>query len=83
MKEDSSGKPMVTEVNVRNVAFNACFARMGANFAEDTVRLLAGDPEFDRAFRHYQFDDNYIFLRDVDVEPIVLREADLLANYGS
>lgn len=74
-KEDDNGEPKVTEVNVRNVAFNGCFAQLGANFSEDIVRLLDGDPQFDQRFKQYEFDDEYVFLRDVDVEPIVLPES--------
>lgn len=76
-KEDSSGNPRITEVNVRNVAFNGCFAQLGANFSEDIVRLLNDDPDFDKAFKQYEFDDDYVFIRDVDVEPRVLRQSDL------
>lgn len=76
-KEDADGNPRITEVNVRNVAFNGCFAQLGANFSEDIVRLLSDDPGFDRAFKQYEFDDEYVFIRDVDVEPIILRQSDL------
>ena len=82
LKEDTAGVPKVTEINVRNVAFNGCFAQLGANFSEDVVRLLTSDQEFDRAYRQYQFDDDYVFIRDVDAEPIVLRESVLLARDG-
>lgn len=77
-KEDADGNLRITEVNVRNVAFNGCFAQLGANFSEDIVRLMNDDSTFDRAFRQYKFDDDYVFIRDVDVEPIVLRQSDLM-----
>lgn len=77
-KEDEAGEPKITEVNVRNVAFNGCFAQLGANFSEDTVGLLVDDQQFDTNFRQYRFDDDYVFIRDVDVEPVVLRETDIL-----
>jgi carbamoyl-phosphate synthase large subunit len=79
-KEDSEGNPRITEVNVRNVAFNGCFAQLGANFSEDMVRLLSEDASFNTAFKHYQFDDDYVFIRDVDVEPRILRESELLSR---
>ncbi len=63
---------------MRNVAFNGCFAQLGANFSEDIVRLLTQNREFDKEFKQYTFDDDYVFIRDVDVEPRVLRESDLL-----
>ena len=78
LREDKDGIPRVTEVNVRHVAFSQCFAAAGANFAEDTIQLLAGDPAFDQNYRMYQFEEGLIFLRDVDVEPILMREAELL-----
>ncbi len=78
LKEDSTGKPLVTEVNIRHVAFSQCFAAKGANFAEDTVRLLNEDPTFDRSFKRYLFEEGLIFLRDVDTLPIIMKENELL-----
>ncbi|MGK7390750.1 MAG: ATP-grasp domain-containing protein [Candidatus Cyclobacteriaceae bacterium M2_1C_046] len=79
-KEDSHGKPYVTEVNVRHVAFSMCFAAAGANFAEDTIRLLTNDPSFDINFSMYEFEPESIFLRDVDAKPILMKEHELLKN---
>ena len=73
-----AGEPRIAEVSVRNVAFNGYFAWRGGNFSEDIVRLLVDDPQFDNKFRQYQFDDEHVFIRDVDVEPRVLRQSDLL-----
>ena len=81
LKEDATGTPKITEINVRNVAFNGCFAQLGANFSEDVVRPLTPDPEFDRTYRQYKFENEYVFLRDVDVEPIVLRESELISEF--
>jgi carbamoyl-phosphate synthase large subunit len=78
LKEDLNGKPKVTEVNVRMVAFNGCFAQGGANFAEDIIRLLNEDLNFDLSFKLHKFDEDLIFLRDVDALPIVMHEKDLL-----
>jgi hypothetical protein len=80
MKEDAEGNPLITEINIRHVAFTQCFAAGGANFAEDTVRLLTDDPSFDREYRQYQFEEGLIFLRDVDQEPILMLEKDLLSK---
>lgn len=79
-KEDAAGRPYITEVNVRHVAFSICFAAGGATFAEDTVRLLDGDPTFDRRYRMYEFEPDLIFLRDVDATPLLLRESQLLRS---
>jgi carbamoyl-phosphate synthase large subunit len=76
-KEDEHGKPYITEINVRHVAFTQCFAAAGANFASDTVRLLADDPDFDHSYKMYEFEKDLIFLRDVDSLPIIMKEAQL------
>lgn len=76
-KEDSTGKPFITEINVRHVAFTQCLAAAGANFAEDTIRLLDNDSTFDQNEYHYTFAPGLIFLRDVDALPIIMSESDL------
>lgn len=77
-KEDIDGKPFITEINVRHVAFTQCFAAGGANFPEDTIRLLDEDSGFDTNFHLYEFEKDLIFLRDVDSIPIILKESSLL-----
>ena len=54
------------------------FAAAGANFAEDTMRLLDNDPAFDYNFKLYEFEKDLIFLRDVDSLPILMKESELL-----
>lgn len=78
LKEDENGVPKVTEINIRHVAFTSAFALAGANFCVDTVNLLNGEPGFDFDFKMYNFKENYVFLREVDALPILLREEDLL-----
>jgi hypothetical protein len=80
LKEDMNGKPFITEINVRHVAFTQCFAAGGANFAEDTIRLLDEDTAFDHTFKEYEFEKGLIFLRDVDSLPIIMKESDLFTN---
>jgi len=80
LKEDKEGAPKVTEINIRHVAFTQCFAAAGANFAEDTIRLLDNDPAFDRTFKLYEFEPGLIFLRDVDELPIVMQESRLFSE---
>lgn len=77
-KEDGQGKPYITEINVRHVAFTQCFAAGGANFAEDTVRLMTNDSTFDFNYKMYTFQEGLIFLRDVDENPILMFENELL-----
>lgn len=80
LKEDANGKPMVTEVNVRFVAFTQCYAAGGANIPEDMIRLLDNDSLFNRKFKLYEFEPDMIFLRDVDEQPIIMKESQLLLN---
>jgi len=77
-KEDENGKPYITEINVRHVAFTQCFAAAGANFCSDTVRLLSSDSSFDLNYKMYEFEKDLIFLRDVDSLPILMKEKELL-----
>ncbi|MFZ1705240.1 MAG: hypothetical protein WAT79_12910 [Saprospiraceae bacterium] len=79
LKEDAHGQPMITEINVRHVAFTQCFAAAGANFCEDTVRLLDEDIHFNPHFQLYHFSEGLIFLRDVDERPIIMNEENLLS----
>jgi hypothetical protein len=76
-KEDAEGKPYITEVNVRHVAFTQCFAAGGANFATDTLELLTQPETFDLEYKMYEFEEGLIFLRDVDALPILMKESDL------
>ena len=77
-KEDEKGKPYITEINVRHVAFTQCFAAAGANFASDTVQLLNDEITFDKDYKMYEFEKDLIFLRDVDSLPILMKETELL-----
>jgi predicted ATP-grasp superfamily ATP-dependent carboligase len=81
LKEASDGTPMVTEVNVRFVAFAQCYAAGGANLPEDLIRVVDGDISFNREFKLYEFDPDLIFLRDVDEQPVIMRESQLLNQY--
>ncbi len=75
-KEDAAGKPYITEINVRMVAFNLSFAQGGANFSEDIVNLLTNPDDFDMNYKMYEFEKDLIFLREVDVEPMLMKESD-------
>ena len=72
-KEDESGCPFITEINVIMLAFNICFAAGGSNFTEDIIRLLNND----KSYKKYEFDPGTIFLRDVAIEPKLMNEKDL------
>lgn len=81
-KEDEKGVAYITEINVRHVAFTQCFAAAGANFAEDTLRLIVDDPTLDKNYKMYEFEPGTIFLRDVDELPVIMKEKDLLRVYN-
>ena len=60
------------------VAFNYSFALGGANFSEDILALMSDDQSFDKNYKMYDFEPGTIFLREVDVEPILMKESDLI-----
>ena len=70
MKCNDSGYPIVTEINLRHVAYSSIFATAGFNISEYQVLLALGrddeiPPEVEKVFPK----GNYL-LRDVDGEPI-------------
>lgn len=73
LKEDKEGNIKVTEVNIRHMAYTGVMASAGFDLIEDTVRIME-DGGCDRVERapFYHYDKPYVFLRDVDVEPILL-----------
>lgn len=73
LKEDKNGKLKVTEVNIRHMAYTGVMAQIGFDLIEDSIRIIE-DGNCDKVERdqfHY-FDKDYVFLRDVDVEPIII-----------
>lgn len=77
MKEDDEGVPKITEINARHIAFTSVFAAAGANLAEDMAQITLGRHENVTRGMHV-FKEEYIFLRDVDCEPIFLRKDELI-----
>lgn len=73
LKEDKDGNLKVTEVNIRHMAYTGVMAQVGFDLIEDTIRIME-DGNCDNVERapYYHYDKPYVFLRDVDVEPIVL-----------
>ena len=73
LKEDKDGNLKVTEVNIRHMAYTGIMAQVGFDLIEDTIRIMeecnCNSVERDQ-FHHYE--KPYVFLRDVDVEPIIL-----------
>ena len=73
LKEDSKGNMKVTEVNIRHMAYTGVMAEAGFDLIEDTIKIME-DGNADNLERapYYHYDKPYVFLRDVDVEPILL-----------
>jgi glutathione synthase/RimK-type ligase-like ATP-grasp enzyme len=73
LKEDSEGKMKITEINVRHMAYTGIMARIGFDLAADTIKYLSAphDNNFSENHQH-NYDKPYIFLRDVDIEPLIL-----------
>lgn len=84
LKEDQNGDLKVTEINIRHMAYTGVMAHAGFDLIEDTIRIhengnadcIMRDP-----FHHY--DKPYVFLRDVDAEPILLESEDIFDNVKS
>lgn len=78
LKEDSEGNMKVTEVNIRHMAYTGVMAHVGFDLIEDTIRIME-DGNCDRVERaqFYHYDKPYVFLRDVDVEPIILESEEI------
>ena len=77
LKLDAAGNPKVTEINIRHMAYTGILARCGCDFTKASLDYLISGEILAEPVR-YRFDEDYVFLRDVDVEPIVLRQSELL-----
>lgn len=73
LKEDSKGNMKVTEINIRHMAYTGVMAQVGFDLIEDTLKIMEDGNccRVERDQFHY-YDKPYVFLRDVDIEPIVL-----------
>lgn len=81
LKEDKNGNMKVTEVNIRHMAYTGVMAQAGFDLIEDTIKIMekGNCDAVDRA-QYYHYDKPYIFLRDVDVEPILLESEKIFEN---
>lgn len=78
LKEDSLGNMKVTEINIRHMAYTGVMAHAGFNLIDDTIRILE-DGNCDNIERNqfYQYEKPFVFLRDVDIEPILLEDEEI------
>lgn len=73
LKEDRDNNLKVTEVNIRHMAYTGVMCILGFDLVEDTIKILEdGNCDGVEHAPYYRFDKPYVFLRDVDIEPIIL-----------
>lgn len=73
LKEDKNGDLKVTEVNIRHMAYTGVMAHVGFDLIEDTIKIMEnGNCDRVKRDQYHHYEKPYIFLRDVDVEPIIL-----------
>ena len=78
LKEDAQGKLKVTEVNIRHMAYVGVMAHVGFDLIEDTIKILEeGNCDHIKRDPFYHYNKPYVFLRDVDVEPIILEDENI------
>jgi hypothetical protein len=71
LKEDYLGNLKVTEINIRHMAYTGIMALVGFDLVSDTIKLLGGNSSLIDS-GDFIFDETLCFLRDVDVEPIIV-----------
>ena len=69
-KEDENGIPMITEINLRHVAFTSTFANAGLNFSEAQLLCMLERENDIPVKGTLEFPENNAMLRDVDGLPI-------------
>jgi carbamoyl-phosphate synthase large subunit len=80
LKEDADGSLKVTEINIRHMAYTGVMARVGFDLIGDTITILeSGGVKNIKKSPFFHYDQPYAFLRDVDVEPIVVND-EILGN---
>lgn len=73
LKEDKQGNMKVTEINIRHMAYTGVMAQVGFDLIEDTLKIMEdGDCHRVEQDQFHHYDKPYVFLRDVDIEPIIL-----------
>ncbi|MCF0260243.1 MAG: hypothetical protein HUJ54_10330 [Erysipelotrichaceae bacterium] len=81
LKEDKNGDLKVTEINIRHMAYTGVMAQVGFDLIEDTIRIHEdGDCTNILPDPYHHYEKPYIFLRDVDVEPIILESEEIFSD---
>lgn len=82
LKEDEKGQLKVTEVNIRHMAYVGVMAHVGFDLIEDTIQILeTGNCNCIERAPFYHYEKPYVFLRDVDIEPIILEDEKIFDDY--
>lgn len=74
MKADAAGKPYVTEINIRHVAYSSMFAVAGFNIAEAQLLITLGRSDEIDGELEKTFPVNNLMLRDVDGLPVFVED---------
>src|SRR5690606_15768345 len=77
LKEDADGNLKVTEINIRHMAYTGILSALGFDLVGDTIKYLTHKQNEIKIGRHY-FKDEFIFLRDVDSLPILMKESEIV-----
>lgn len=80
MKADENGNPLVTEINIRHVAFSSSFANAGFNLSE--YQLLCALNRQNELTTEVEkiYPKNNLILRDVDGQPLYIENYTPLKN---
>lgn len=70
LKENAEGIPLITEINLRHVAFTSTFANAGLNFCESQLLCMMNREKEIVVKGTLTFPENNAMLRDVDGLPI-------------
>lgn len=70
MKADENDNPLVTEINIRHVAFSSSFANAGFNLSEYQLLCILGRQSEISSEIEKIYPPNNLILRDVDGQPI-------------
>ena len=73
-KEDCNGTPIITEINIRHVAFSSSFAMAGHNISEAQLLLALNRDKEIKGEVERQYPPENLLLRDVDGVPIYITE---------
>ena len=83
LKEDKDGNLKVTEVNIRHMAYTGVMAHVGFDLIEDTIKILEqGNCNGVTRDPYHHYEKPYVFLRDVDIEPIILESEAIFDKPG-